>query len=312
MCIRDSNGDTIWVSMCGNICIIIDAVSISKNPEHTKKSIVEFLNEEENELLTYLNQKIVEKINDYLMKKNDDMLASVSVLKKLDNIIYYSSVGNTQILKVTATQTTPLIAFSNQPESVLGMRNIEIISGSFFIDHDATYIVATDGLDFKELKLSDLDNLKNNNDWYSFANKIKKENDWSFCLFPFEKTLSYENYEWPYFPFVGPQEEYEHEKNGLAKIANTLFNDPDFNGFKILGGAEIAVKNSFRKLDGILISPFGVVLLELKDWYGDIEVPIEGRGRPMRANFEGSIHTDTSPIVKILSLIHISEPTRPY
>lgn len=293
------NGDAIWISMCGNICIIIDAVSISKNPEHTKKSIVEFLNEEENELLTHSNQEMVKKINDYLVEKNDDMLASICILKKLDNTIHYSSVGNTQILKVTATQTTPLIAFSNQPESVLGMLNIEIISDSFLIDHDATYIVATDGLDFKDFKLSDLDNLKNNNDWYSFANKIKKENDWSFCLFPFEKTLSYENYEWPYFPFIGPQEEYEHEKDGLAKIANTLFSDPDFNGFKILGGAEIAVKNSFRKLDGILISPFGVVLLELKDWYGDIEVPIEGRGRPMRANFEGSIHTDTSPIVKI-------------
>jgi serine/threonine-protein kinase len=39
--------------------------------------------------------------------------------------------------------------------------------------------------------------------------------------------------------------------------------------------------------------------LELKDWYGDIEVPIEGRNRPMKANFNGSIHTDTSPIVKI-------------
>lgn len=293
------NGDAIWISMCGDICIIIDAVSISKNPEHTKKSIIEFLNEEENELLTHSNQEMVEKINDYLVQKNDNMLASVCILKKLDNIIHYSSVGNTQILKITSARTLPLIAFSNQPESVLGMPNIEINSDSFSINNDATYIVATDGLDFKEFKLSDLDNLKNNNDWYSFANKIKKENDWSFCIFPFEKTLSYENYEWPYFPFIGPQEEYEHEKDGLAKIANALFSDPDFNGFKILGGAEIAVKNSFRKLDGILVSPFGIVLLELKDWYGDIEVPIEGRGRPMRANFEGSIHTDTSPIVKI-------------
>lgn len=296
---QTKNGDAIWMSICGNICIIIDAVSISKNPEHTKKSIIKFLNEEENELLSNSNEEIMGKINDYLVQKNDDMLASVCILKKLNNIIHYSSVGNTQILKITSTQPLPLISFSNQPESVLGMSIIEIISGSFFIDNDATYIVATDGLDFKEFKLSDLDNIKNNNDWYSFANKIKKEDDWSFCIFPFEKTLSYENYEWPYFPFIGPQEEYEHEKDGLAKIADALFSDPDFNGFKILGGAEIAVKNSFRKLDGILVSPFGVVLLELKDWYGEIEVPIEGRGRPMKANFGGSIHTDISPIVKI-------------
>lgn len=123
------NGDAIWMSICGNICIIIDAVSISKNPEHTKKSIIKFLNEEENELLSNSNEEIMGKINDYLVQKNDDMLASVCILKKLNNIIHYSSVGNTQILKITSTQPLPLISFSNQPESVLGMSIIEIISG---------------------------------------------------------------------------------------------------------------------------------------------------------------------------------------
>lgn len=152
------NGDAIWMSICGNICIIIDAVSISKNPEHTKKSIIEFLNEEEDELLTHSNQEIITQINDYLVQKNDDMLASLCILRKLGTEIHYSSVGNTQILKATSNQTVPLIAFANQPESVLGMKNIEINSGYFSIENDATYIAATDGLDFREFKLSDLDN----------------------------------------------------------------------------------------------------------------------------------------------------------
>lgn len=268
------NGDDIWISICGNICVIIDAVSISKNPEQTKKSIIRFLNENEDKLLIHSNQEIITKTNEYLVQKNEDMLASVCILKKLGNEINYSSVGNTQILKVTSTLIVPLIEFINQPESVLGMKNIEINTGSFSIENNATYIAATDGLDFKEFKLNDLDNLKNNNDWYSFANKIKKENDWSFCIFPFEKTLSYENYEWPYFPFVGVQEEYEHEKDGLAKIANILFSDPSFNGFKILGAPSIPIKNKFRKFDGVLVSPYGIVLLELKDWFGKISVPI--------------------------------------
>jgi len=296
---QTKNGDDIWISRCGNICVIIDAVSISKDPNFTRKLIIEFLHEQEDELLIHSTQKIIMKINNYLVKINDDMLASVCVLKKKKDIIYYSSVGNTQILKITNLYTLPIIPFTNQPESVLGIQDIIINSDNFTLENDATYIVTTDGLDFHGLNFNHLDKLKNNNDWYSLANRIKKEDDWSFCIFPFEKTLSYENYEWPYFPFVGVQEEYEHEKEGLAKVATTLFKDPDFNGFKILGGAEIAVKNTFRKLDGILVSPFGVVLLELKDWYGHIEVPLEGRGRLMRANFNGSIYTDTSPIVKI-------------
>ena len=293
------NGDYIWISICGNICVIVDAVSISKNPEFTNKFIIELLNEEENELINFSSEEIIIKLNDYLVQKDNDMLASVCVLKKINNTIHYSSVGNTQILKLTNISNIPLIISTNQPESVLGINDIIINSGDFLIENDATYIAATDGIDFSKLTFSNLDVLKNNNDWYKYADGVKKENDWSFCIFPFEKTLSYENYEWPYFPFVGPQEEYEHEKEGLSKIANILFHDPDFEGFKILGGAEIAVKNSFRKLDGILVSPFGVILLELKDWYGDIEVPIEGRGLPMKAIYEGNVHTDTSPIVKI-------------
>ncbi len=291
------NGDGIWISVCGTLCVIIDAVSISENPQRTKNTIVAFLNEEENELLNLETYEILNKLNIYLLEQNNDSIASVCIVKKENNKIKYSSVGNSQILNYMPKGTVFILEPTNQPDVVLGIqKELTIHSSHFEMDTNATYIVATDGLTFNEINIDDL---KNNNDWYAFAQNNKKESDWCFCIFPFEKTLSYENYEWPYFPFVGQQEDYEHEKDGLSKIVNALFADPDFNGFKILGGAEIAVKNSFRKLDGILISPFGVVLLELKDWYGDIEIPIEGGSRPMRANFEGSVHTDTSPIVKI-------------
>ncbi len=292
------NGDEIWISICGNLCIIIDAVSISKNPQLTKNKIITFLNEEEYNIVKLKPSEIAIAINNQLLQE-DDLLASVCVLKKINDVISYASVGNTQIIQITSSENFNLFETENQPTAILGVCNPSIKNGSFEIQHNTIFIAATDGIDLKNIKSDEVNILKNNNDWYYFAEQRKKENDWSLCVFPFETTLGHENYEWPYFPFIGVQEEYEHEKDGLAKIANTLFSDPDFYGFKILGGAEIAVKNSFRKLDGILVSPFGIVLLELKDWYGDIEVPIEGRGRLMRANFEGSIHTDTSPIVKI-------------
>ena len=91
------NGDDIWISVCGNICVIIDAVSISKNPAITKHIIIEFLNEGESELLHLSSEEIIRKINTYLVLKDDDILASACILKKVDNTINYCSVGNCRI-----------------------------------------------------------------------------------------------------------------------------------------------------------------------------------------------------------------------
>ena len=63
----------------------------------------------------------------------------------------------------------------NQPESVLGIDSIIINFGSFQIESDATYILSTDGLNFNDIKINNLSSLKNNNDWYNFANNLKKE-----------------------------------------------------------------------------------------------------------------------------------------
>lgn len=299
------NGDEVWISMCGNICIIIDAVSISKNPLFTKNVILEFLNENESELINLTSSEILIEINNALLKINNDLLSSVCVLKRIDDYINYSSVGNSQIIKLTNIQSIFILESLNQPESVLGIDSIIINFGSFQIESDATYILSTDGLNFNDIKINNLSSLKNNNDWYNFANNLKKEVDWSFCIFPFEKTLSYENYEWPYFPFVGAQEEYEHEKDGLSKIANALFQDPDFNGFKILGGADIPIKNTFRKFDGVLLSPYGIVLLELKDWFGNIEVPVDVGRSKIRATYNNLQKSENSPIDKIKDAMDI-------
>ncbi|MCK5294825.1 MAG: protein kinase, partial [Arcobacteraceae bacterium] len=86
---------------------------------------------------------------------------------------------------------------------------------------------------------------------------------------------------------------------GLSKIVNALFKDSDYEGFKILGGAEIPIKNTFRKFDGILVSPYGIVLLELKDWFGNINLNI-GPGRNlMTTTYNKESKRETSPIDKM-------------
>ena len=84
---QSKNGDNIWISVCGNLSVIIDAVSISRNPELTNKFIIEFLNELENDLMQHTSEEIIIKLNDTLVHKNNDLLASVCVLKKINNTI---------------------------------------------------------------------------------------------------------------------------------------------------------------------------------------------------------------------------------
>lgn len=297
---QKSNGDMIWHSECGILTILIDAVSFSRSPSSTVKEIVYYLNESESILKHLPTSEIMVLLNKKLFDLNNEHFASVCILKHENNSLYFSSIGNTQFLEVSAQiDANYIIKPLYQPENILGQYEALFVQEeSIAINKNSTYLLASDGIAAHNIDYETISKLKTNADWYNFANNNKNEDDWCFCIFPFEKQLSYENHNWPYFPFIGRQEEYEHEKDGLSKIADALFEDPDFFGFKILGGADISLKNSHLKMDGILISPYGVVLLELKDWYGDISIPIEGSGL-MRAVYNGKSISDTSPIVKI-------------
>lgn len=297
---QKTNGDTIWFSECGNLAILIDAVSISNNPYLTTKEIVSYLNENESILKNLSTSSILININQLLFNINSDLLASICVIKQNGNTIIFSSIGNSQLLEVKKNYVNFILESFNQPEHIVGHDiNLIVKENIINLNNNSVYILASDGLSFKDICFETMSNLKTNNDWEIYANNNKREDDWCFCVFPFEKQLSYENHTWPYFPFVGRQEKYEQEKEGLSEIADSLFKDPDFEGFKILGGADISVKNTFRKMDGILISPYGVVLLELKDWRGNITIPIEGSRSLMYANDNGEEKSETSPIFKI-------------
>ena len=62
---QSKNGDNIWISVCGNLSVIIDAVSISRNPELTNKFIIEFLNELENYFSEEESERILRTIIDW-------------------------------------------------------------------------------------------------------------------------------------------------------------------------------------------------------------------------------------------------------
>ena len=111
---------------------------------------------------------------------------------------------------------------------------------------------------------------------------------WSALVFPVGSMIELVDPNWPYDPFVGKQEERPRERAGLRKIASALFQTSDFHGFQILEAPQltIAETQSSRLVDGLLLSPFGVFLLELKDHFGEVEIQlgISGEGSMVLRN----------------------------
>ena len=118
-------------------------------------------------------------------------------------------------------------------------------------------------------------------------------------VFPIEQSFDFVDSRWPYNPFVGPQEDRDHEKRGLARIAAALFAEDDFAGFRIVGGSRFTRANSSRLLDGLLVSPWGVVGLELKDQNGKVVLPLGGQRQTMKVYDENGYREDANPVAKV-------------
>lgn len=122
---------------------------------------------------------------------------------------------------------------------------------------------------------------------------------WQALVFPVESTSTWRDPQWPYDPFVGFQESQPHERLGLRLLADALFKRKDFSGFRIVGGHHVALLRGSRLLDGILVSPWGVHLLELKHVAGEITLEPQNRNTGMRILKGGGVRTDTNPVFKI-------------
>lgn len=129
--------------------------------------------------------------------------------------------------------------------------------------------------------------------------EVSAGHPWQALVFPIESTVTWRDPQWPYNPFVGFQESQPHERLGLRLLADSLFKRKDYSGFRIIGGHHVALKRGSRLLDGILVSPWGVHLLELKHVAGEVTLEPQNRNTGMRILKGGGVRTDTNPVFKI-------------
>lgn len=135
---------------------------------------------------------------------------------------------------------------------------------------------------------------------------VAGKNSWRALLFPVEYHSSYTNPSWKRVRFVGAQEDYEHELHGLRALGDALDAQPDFAGSVILGGQHVAPrwkenaparKGETILGDGVLVSPLGIYLLELKHWEGHFLVEPRNANAPiLRLRRDGSHTPKPNPI----------------
>lgn len=301
-----NTGDAYWVSSNGEVAIIIDAVSLSINPEETKEKLLHYLHIHEDHLLNLTLNEIIQALNTYLYEiGRGSRMAVVGIIKNFKDHFDISWVGNIRLYGYNNNEKIEFIEPYRQPDNVIGQHpEIKIENIQKPLIENMHYLLSTDGLNLEESEYLDFSLFQSESDLYTWADSISNETDWTMIMFPFEQVLSHEKSSWPYNPFIGLQEDRDHEKRGLSLLADALFKDEDFFGFKIVGGGYIAKQDSTRMLDGILVSPYGVILLELKDHYGDITISTINRGT-MTTVYEkmGYKKTDTSPYAKLNDIL---------
>lgn len=133
--------------------------------------------------------------------------------------------------------------------------------------------------------------------------------DWRALLFPAEAISTFINPAWPYNPFAGSPESGAHERLGWRRLADALFAEPDFSGFRIIGGNYFAKGGQSRFLDGLLASPWGVFLLELKDNFGRVRLAMQTRNDGMIAYHPNGSEMKrfVNPVFKIEEALRLAQ-----
>ncbi len=158
--------------------------------------------------------------------------------------------------------------------------------------------------DLRKIDARRFEKVQSELEFASLSSTLMESGTWSMLMFPVNSTLTHINYKWPYNPFEGAQEERNHEKRGLARIAEGLFKDKTFNGFKIVGGQFFQHSNSSVMPDGMLVSPWGVFVLELKDHTGVIAISENSDNSDMTISKPGgATRREKNPIGQIMAAL---------
>lgn len=286
-------GDILWVSSSGRRAVLIDLVSGSFSFPDTVEKITEQLQQFDNQMQA---GELLDVLDSFLQQKGSQAVAAI--VDWYDDSFCCTWVGNPRLYKLSDDAIDSLLGVPEiQPMYTLGMgTKVKPQVQRFDYDSNAVYWMASDGISLSKLEQYQQQafTADNEQDWRALGEKCNTGDDWSLIVFPVQLRADFKKDNWPYDPFVGAQEEREHEKRGLAAIADALFADPEFAGFKIVGSGVIERANSTRMVDGYLVSPWGVVLLELKDHSVTVELSLAAH--QMQVLGPKARHSEKNPV----------------
>lgn len=286
-------GDIVWVSSTGRRAVLIDLVSGSFTYPDTVEKITDLLQHFDARLQA---GELLHELHTFLQRKGSQAVAAV--VDWQDETFSCTWIGNPRLYKLSKDTIESVLGPPEiHPMTTLGMQGeLNLKSASFTYQNDNVYWLASDGLALSALEQHHQQAYAADNElqWRQLGELCNTGDDWSIVVFPVQLRSDFKKESWPYDPFVGAQEEREHEKRGLAAIADALFAHPDFTGFKIVGSSAIARANSTRLVDGYLISPWGIVLLELKDHSVAVELKLSSNR--MRVRGPEQWHDEKNPV----------------
>ncbi len=268
---KNNVGDFTWIHQSGRQALIADMVSgcdVNKGLDLLTSWLAVNQTSEPFKACDMINE-----LHDLF--RAHEVQSTLGVITQQSTEFELCLVGNNRLYKVAqCVEQLEEIGNEIHPTSVVGSQCApDIQFKSLPVDPLAKFILTSDGLNSAHMcSLSITSDSLNSGQLYHKLLPAVCDNDWSALVFPMSETQSFVNQHWPYNPFVGPQEDRLHERRGLSQIATELFKQPIFDGFRIVSCPPILSENSSRLFDGLLIYPFGVIPLELKDHHGAITI----------------------------------------
>ena len=288
--------NSLYIHSSGTQAIVIDG-ALGAGRDAAEEFCYEWL--KENEALRQFDPFVLtERLHESL--KSMELRASMAIVTQVDDEFQFASVGEYFIHEVHPNQDLSQV-ISFQRSGYLGASRLARPEFSKLpLDRNLAYVLCTPDLDRRKLRQSPIEfDAVKGGDLEEQLSSLSQSDEWTALAFPIGGITDFDNPNWPYYPFVGIQEELPHERLGLSLIADALFKSPEFRGFKILEAPHIIEKNHSRMLDALLVSPYGVFPLELKHYFGEMELLLGRDKDGLRRNGRAGWRTERNPEMKL-------------